>query len=139
MHPGRSLALTDGGITHLIWGQLDPRVAGMWELPDETFIAEIDLVSWHRAAQTVKIAPPPRYPAARRDLAVVVSETTRYADVEAAIRSAAGRELESLGLLDVPVSCLPILVFGARLLWRMRKQEKSAAQESVLSPEAALA
>jgi len=101
MHPGRSLALTDGGITHLIWGQLDPRVAGMWELPDETFIAEIDLVSWHRAAQTVKIAPPPRYPAARRDLAVVVSETTRYADVEAAIRSAAGRELESLGLLDV--------------------------------------
>jgi hypothetical protein len=27
-----------------------------------------------------------------------------------------------LGLLDVPVSCLPILVFGARLLWRLRKE-----------------
>jgi phenylalanyl-tRNA synthetase beta chain len=101
MHPGRSLALTKDGVRHLVWGQLDPRVSRMWQLPDETFIAEIDLASWHRAAQPVKILPPPRYPAARRDLAVVVGETTSYAAVEAAIRAAAGRELESLGLLDV--------------------------------------
>jgi phenylalanyl-tRNA synthetase beta chain len=101
MHPGRSLALAKDGVTHLVWGQLDPRISRMWELPDETFVAEIDLASWHRAAQPVKIVPPPRYPAARRDLAVVVSETTSYAAVEEAIRSAAGRELESLGLLDI--------------------------------------
>jgi phenylalanyl-tRNA synthetase beta chain len=101
MHPGRSVAVTDGGITHLMWGQVDPRVTAMWDLPAATFVAEIDLGWWHRAAAPVTIAPPPRYPAARRDLAVVVDESRTYGEVESAIRAAAGRELESLGLLDV--------------------------------------
>ncbi|TME28025.1 MAG: hypothetical protein E6I64_04560 [Chloroflexi bacterium] len=44
---------------------------------------------------------PPRYPPAIRDIALVVGETATYAEVERAIHSAAGKELESLTLLDL--------------------------------------
>ncbi|TMG51550.1 MAG: hypothetical protein E6H89_08590 [Chloroflexi bacterium] len=82
-------------------GQLDPRVAQMWELPVETFIAEIDLAAWREASRPPRVVAPPRFPAALRDLAVVVEEAAPYADVEREIRAAAGKDLESLALLDL--------------------------------------
>ena len=103
LHPGRRVALAHGDRTYLVVGQLDPRVAEMWELPAETFIAEIDLAVWHDAARPPRVAAPPRFPAALRDLAVVVEEATPYGDVEREIRAAAGMEkdLESIALLDL--------------------------------------
>ena len=101
LHPGRSIAFGRGDATHLIAGQLDPRVAQMWELPAETFIAEIDLRLWHEAVSPSRVLPPPRYPPALRDLAVVIDEATLYAEAERVIRSAAGKDLESVSLLDV--------------------------------------
>jgi phenylalanyl-tRNA synthetase beta chain len=82
-------------------GQLDPRVAQMWELPPETFIAEIDLPAWQESSRPPRVAAPPRFPAALRDLGVVVDEATPYGDVEGAIRAAAGKDLESIALLDL--------------------------------------
>jgi phenylalanyl-tRNA synthetase beta chain len=101
LHPGRSEALREGDRTRLVWGQLDPRVAEKWDLPAETFIAEIDLESWAAAARAPKVLAPPRYPSARRDLAVVVDEGTPFGAVESAIVSAGGRDFESVTLLDV--------------------------------------
>jgi len=103
LHPGRSVALARGDRTYLVVGQLDPRVAEMWELPAETFIAEIDLAAWHESARPPRVVAPPRFPAAFRDLAVVVEEATPYGDVEREIRAAAGMEkdLESIALLDL--------------------------------------
>src|SRR6184192_3058013 len=100
-HPGRCVAFANGGRTHLILGQLDPRVAQMWELPVETFIAEIDLAAWRESSRPPRVVAPPRFPAALRDLAVVVEEAAPYADVEREIRAAAGKDLESLALLDL--------------------------------------
>jgi len=101
LHPGRSIAFAREGRTHMVTGQLDPRVAEKWELPAETFLAEIDLAVWQASSQPPRVAAPPRFPAALRDLAVVVDDATAYGDVEREIRAAAGRDLESIALLDV--------------------------------------
>jgi phenylalanyl-tRNA synthetase beta chain len=101
LHPGRSLSFARDGRTNLTVGQLDPRVAGMWELPAETFVAEIDLRTWQESSRPTRVVAPPRFPAALRDLAVVVDEATAYGDVEREIRAAAGKDLESVALLDL--------------------------------------
>jgi len=101
LHPGRSIAFGRDGKTHLALGQLDPRVAEMWELPVETFLAEIDLAAWLEGSRPPRVVAPPRFPAAIRDLAVVVDEATPYGDVEREIRAATGKDLESVALLDL--------------------------------------
>ncbi len=101
LHPGRSIAFTDGGRAQLTIGQLDPRVAQMWELPAETFVAEIDLAAWQEASRPPHVVAPPRFPAALRDLAIVVDEATPYGDVEREVRAAGGKDLESVALLDL--------------------------------------
>jgi phenylalanyl-tRNA synthetase beta chain len=100
LHPGRRVAFGQGDRAPLLAGQIDPRVAEGWELPAETFIAEIDLAIWLESSRRPRVTAPPRFPAALRDLAVVVDEATPYGDVESAIRAAAGRDLESIALLD---------------------------------------
>jgi phenylalanyl-tRNA synthetase beta chain len=101
LHPGRSISVAHEGKPVLVAGQLDPRVAALWELPAETFVAEIDLATWYANVEPPAVTAPPRYPAALRDLAVVVGENTPFGDVEREIRAAAGKELESVSLLDL--------------------------------------
>ena len=103
LHPGRGVGLANGDRTYLLAGQLDPRVAELWELPAETFVAEIDLAVWQRSSRSPRVAAPPRFPVALRDLAVVVDEATPFGDVEREIWAAAGikKDLESIALLDL--------------------------------------
>jgi phenylalanyl-tRNA synthetase beta chain len=46
-------------------------------------------------------APIPRYPASKRDLAVIVPAGAHHADLEDAIRAAGGSELDEIRLFDV--------------------------------------
>jgi phenylalanyl-tRNA synthetase beta chain len=101
LHPGRSLAFASGGRSHLVAGQLDPRVAEMWELPAESFVAELDLATWYETSRPPRVAAPLRFPGALRDLAVVVDEATAYGNVEREITTAGGKDLESIALLDL--------------------------------------
>ena len=101
LHPGRSIAFAVAEKTYFVAGQLDPRVAQMWELPPDTFVAEIDLAVWQESSRPPRVAAPPRFPAALRDLAVVVDEATPFGDVEREIRAAAGKDVESVALLDL--------------------------------------
>ncbi len=101
LHPGRSEGRVRDGVATLVWGQLDPRVAASWELPAATFVAEINVAALLGAVVPVTAAPPPRYPPAIRDIAVVVDDVTPYAAVERAVR-AAGKDLAlEITLLDV--------------------------------------
>ncbi len=102
LHPGRSERVERSGRTVLVLGQLDPRVAERWELPEATYLAEVD-VAWllaevpaHGAAKV-----PPRYPPATRDLAMVVDEAVSYGQVSDAALEAGRGSIESVALLDV--------------------------------------
>jgi phenylalanyl-tRNA synthetase beta chain len=101
LHPGRSWRLVDRDRSAVIAGQLDPRIAAQWGLPEATFVAELDLVALLESIRPTAAVVPPRYPAALRDVAFVVDEAVPYGDLEAEIRSAAKDLLESLTLLDV--------------------------------------
>jgi phenylalanyl-tRNA synthetase beta chain len=101
LHPGRSVEITVDERVAVAYGQLDPRVAELWELPEATFVAELDLHILLEDVQPVKAAVPPRFPAALRDIAFVVDEAVPFGDLAAEVRSAAKDVLESLTLLDV--------------------------------------
>ena len=101
LHPGRSERRGAADRDLLTWGQLDPRVADLWELPAETFVAELDVAALFDRVTPHHVATPPRYPPAIRDLAIVLEETAPYAAVEGAIRGAAKGLVESVTLVDL--------------------------------------
>jgi phenylalanyl-tRNA synthetase beta chain len=101
LHPGRSERRGPTDRDALVWGQLDPRVADLWGLPAETFVAELDVAELQGRVSPPQVAPPPRYPAANRDLAIVLDEARPYAAVEEAVRAAGKSVVESVSLLDV--------------------------------------
>jgi phenylalanyl-tRNA synthetase beta chain len=101
LHPGRSERRLDGTSIVATWGQLDPRVAEEWELPPDTFVAELDLAAL-LAMREVRLAKlPPKYPAARRDIAIVVDEAVTYSAVREEVTGAGKDLLESITLLDL--------------------------------------
>ena len=101
LHPGRSLAVGRDGAFPYRFGQLDPRVAARWELPEATFVAELELPALLADLVPRRAQAPARFPAAHRDLAVVVDATVAYGALAAEVRGAAKDLLGSLALLDV--------------------------------------
>ncbi len=100
-HPGRSRAFARDGRTVLAYGQLDPRVAARWDLPEHSYLAELDLELVRGEASAPVATVPPRFPAAYRDLAVVVDEKVPYGDLERELRAALKSGLEGIALLDL--------------------------------------
>ncbi len=105
-HPGRCAELRLHGpngvevIGHA--GELHPRVVAAWELPERTCALELDLDKLTAAVgPAIEVPPVSPYPAADRDVALVVASDVRAAGVDAALRAGAGPLLESVGLFDV--------------------------------------
>jgi phenylalanyl-tRNA synthetase beta chain len=83
-------------------GQLLPTVAKQCDLRDAVFLAELrldELLARRSAAKSFK--PLPQFPAIRRDVAMLVPETTTHDAVLAAIKQAKPANLESVELFDV--------------------------------------
>ncbi|MCI3919570.1 phenylalanine--tRNA ligase subunit beta [Paenibacillus sp. TRM 82003] len=105
-HPGRSAEVyavnEDGTRTKLgRIGQLHPAVQAEWELED-TYAFELDFEALAEAAVLrANYSPLPRYPAASRDIAVVVDRSTSAGTMLATIREAGGAFLESARVFDV--------------------------------------
>ena len=100
LHPVRSETRQAGERTLAVWGQLDPRVSARWELPADSFVVELDLATLLTQIGRGTASPPPRYPAALRDLAVVVEDSRPYDDVQQAILEASKGLVTSVTLLD---------------------------------------
>jgi phenylalanyl-tRNA synthetase beta chain len=103
LHPGRAArVLLDGKPIGYI-GELHPAEAIRLELNSPCALTELDLV--HLIAygfpSRQEIASPPRFPAIRRDLALVVDRDIAAARVIAAIRESASPLLESVEVFDV--------------------------------------
>ncbi len=105
-HPGRCAELlVDGGsqVQHVGHaGELHPKVCEAFGLPARSVAFEIDLTSLAAYAEELDRGPTlSTYPVAHQDVALVVDEAVRAADVESALRAGAGDLLESLRLFDV--------------------------------------
>lgn len=83
-------------------GQVHPRLAKQYGLRDPVLLAELDLdalLQRRNAGQAYKNLP--AFPGIRRDVAMIVPESTTHDAVQAVVRQAKPANLESVELFDV--------------------------------------
>jgi len=102
-HPGRTADVYAGAQRLGVLGQLHPAIAERFDLEvTRVLAAELDFELVLQAREPLlTVQTPSRFPSADRDIAIVIEEATQHADVEAAIREAAGPLLEHVQLFDV--------------------------------------
>lgn len=104
LHPGKQARVVGPGGEELgFLGELHPRAAvALGGTPSRIHLAEFD-AGWLEklSSQSFRARAIPRFPAARRDLAVVVPEACPAADVEALLREAGTPLLETARLFDL--------------------------------------
>lgn len=104
LHPARAadVFVNEQLVGH--FGQLHPRVAEKYELDEKRvyLVAEFDVDALQdQIPKRYTYSSVPRFPAALRDIAVVVSETVTAEQIEKEIRAAGGNLLQNLWLFDV--------------------------------------
>ena len=102
-HPGRCarFTLADGTLVGHA-GELHPKVVSALDLPPRTCALEIEVDVLTAASEpTTRYVPFSTYPVALTDVALVVPGGVAAAEVEAALRSGAGGDLETVTLFDV--------------------------------------
>ncbi len=82
-------------------GQIHPKIADKMGLPIGTIMAEVDLVYGDWVERRVEYHPISRTPSIRRDIAISISKSVLFSDIEQVVRRAGGELLESLWLFDV--------------------------------------
>ena len=83
-------------------GLVSEELAGELDLPNRPALMEVDfdlLVEHSRHAPPAQ--PVPRHPAVRRDIAVVLEENVRWADLRRCVLESAPQDLDSLEFFDV--------------------------------------
>ena len=102
MHPGRTCDILVAGESIGTLGEIDVLVANAFDVPERTYIYEIDyekLVALSSVAEKVK--PIPKYPAISRDLAIVADKEIASSDIAFAIRKYGGELVESVKIFDL--------------------------------------
>ncbi|MBG0717720.1 phenylalanine--tRNA ligase subunit beta [Microbacterium sp. 2C] len=101
LHPGRTGALSVGGVEIGYVGEVLPAVSAEADLPGRVYVAEIDLdLALSLAGRPDVAASLSGFPAATQDVSLVVGDDVVAGDVAAALREGAGDLLESLRLVD---------------------------------------
>lgn len=100
LHPGRSARIKLGGDGVGYLGQLHPGHQKLIDIDQPVCLFELDL-SLLAKAPLPSFSAVSRYPAVRRDLAVVVESGVKAQDVLDAVRAAAGDLLVELELFDI--------------------------------------
>jgi phenylalanyl-tRNA synthetase beta chain len=99
-HPGRTAEVRLGGRPLGLVGELHPSTLQAFDLDGRAAVLDIDAEALFAAAGEPKAAELPRFPAAGRDLALVVPDGVSAADLLATIRAAGGDLLESARAFD---------------------------------------
>ena len=105
LHPGRAATLVLEGRPLGCFGQLHPQLAEANDLPEATYVFELDLKRLLEAATRSNrwrpaFKPFPTVPASERDLAVVVDRALAAGDLVQSIRKAGKPLLEAVTLID---------------------------------------
>jgi phenylalanyl-tRNA synthetase beta chain len=104
LHPGRSAELLAGDRVIGHFGELHPKVAEAFALSRSvpTLVGEFDLEALREALPVRHLyRPVPRFPAALRDVAVIVEDSVSAERVAGEIRAAGGKLLHDLRLFDL--------------------------------------
>lgn len=102
LHPGRAAGIYLGGAKVGCLGELAPAVTRAAGIKGRGQYLEIALepVLAQMAGRTPQFSELPKFPAVKRDLALVVRQDAACAELEAVIREAGGAELETVRLFD---------------------------------------
>lgn len=99
-HPGRSAQLLLDGKVVGVLGQLHPQWVQKYDLPQAPMVFELDL-SIVLQSQAVAYQAVSKFPPVRRDLAFVIADSVKAADLLHTLRAAAGPLVKSVDLFDV--------------------------------------
>ncbi|MYM62842.1 phenylalanine--tRNA ligase subunit beta [Pseudomaricurvus sp. HS19] len=102
LHPGQTAVLLSNGEPVGYVGTLHPQIQKQLDLPQAAYLFEISR-SAIANARLPEFRPLSRFPAVRRDIAVVVDQTVPVLELEKAVRSGAGINLSELKVFDVYV------------------------------------
>ena len=101
-HPGRCAKISAGGKTLGVIGEIHPAISRKYGIETPVYVGELDFENVFLNIKTdIKFKELPKYPAVTRDIAMLVDKTVPVADIEAVIRKASGKTLESIQLFDV--------------------------------------
>jgi phenylalanyl-tRNA synthetase beta chain len=100
LHPGQSARINVNERSVGWLGTLHPNVTKALDLPGRTLVFEMDL-SIFRQGTVPKFSELSKFPAIRRDLAVVVDRELPAARLEAVVRQAAPETLQEFRIFDV--------------------------------------
>jgi phenylalanyl-tRNA synthetase beta chain len=121
-HPGRTARADIDDRLHAILGEVHPSIADAWELRAgaRVLLAEVAIAGLSGGRLAAEKAPVVgRFPEVERDLAIIVAEATRAADVAAVVRANAGELLRDLRLFDI-YRGVPLGPEEKSLAWRLR-------------------
>jgi phenylalanyl-tRNA synthetase beta chain len=97
-----SFEVTSGGAAIGVIGCVADRVTKRFEIKQSVFLAEMKVSSFIGIGKPrVEFSPLPVYPAALRDLALIVEDTVKVGDIVARVREIAGKLLERVTVFDL--------------------------------------
>ncbi len=100
LHPGRSGRILVNGVPRGWIGELHPRWQRVFELPLPVVMFEVDADVCQTAPEKCPVEPS-RFPAVRRDVAVVVDESITAGSILVALRAGLPDRVEQVELFDV--------------------------------------
>lgn len=102
LHPGRQAnVIYDGEVIGYL-GEIHPEVLDNYDIGTKAYVAVLDMPKLvERASFDYKYEGIAKFPAVTRDLSLVMKKDVLAGDVEAVIRKASGKLLESYKLFDV--------------------------------------
>ena len=98
-HPGRSAEVLIGDVPVGVIGHLHPRLLKALDLDDDVVAFEVDVapIAASRVPQGQELS---KFPAVRRDIAVIMPESVAWSAIEQASRAALGGVLQDLFVFD---------------------------------------
>lgn len=101
-HPGRQANIVYDGTVIGYLGEVHPKVAANYNLKERAYIAVLDMPEIvERASFDTKYVGIAKFPAATRDISMVVPKNVLAGDIEAVFEDKGGKILESYELFDI--------------------------------------
>ncbi len=100
LHPGQTAAIECNGEKEGLLGALHPQLQQTLDIPQAVYLFEISLSALRNAKLPV-FAGVSRFPAVRRDIAVIVDKNVAIGDIFSQVRESAGTYLQDLKVFDV--------------------------------------